>query len=91
MKVKPASVFQPGDLVMLNGKNLKTRRPARMLDAKLHGLSKVMKVVSRTAFKQKLPSQWRIHNALHVSLIEHLCIATNLIQDQPGLDRTMMD
>ena len=55
---------------MLNGKNLKTRRPSRKLDAKLHGPFKVSKVLSLTAIKLELPSRWRIHNAFHVSLIE---------------------
>ena len=36
-KAQPGPVYQPGDLVMLNGKNLETRRPARKLDAKHHG------------------------------------------------------
>jgi hypothetical protein len=54
-KVKPAPVYQPGNLVMLNGRNLKTRRPARKLDAKLHGLFKVMKVLSSSAHKLELP------------------------------------
>jgi hypothetical protein len=62
--------YSVGDLVMLNGKNLKTRRPSKKLDAKLHGPFKVSKVLSPTAIKLELPSRWRIHNAFHVSLIE---------------------
>jgi hypothetical protein len=55
-KAKPAPVYQPGDLVMLNGKNIKTGRPARKQDAKLHGPFRVMKVMSPTALKLELPS-----------------------------------
>jgi hypothetical protein len=76
---KPAPVYQPGNLVMLDGKNLKTRRPARMLDAKLHGPFTVMKVMSPTALNLELTSRWRIHNAFHVSLIEPVLIASNPI------------
>jgi hypothetical protein len=54
-KAKPAPVYQPGNLVMLHRKNLKTRRPARKLDAKLHGPFTVMKVMSPTALKLELP------------------------------------
>jgi hypothetical protein len=85
-KAKPAPVYKPGDLVMLNGKNLKTRRPARKLDAKLHGPFKVMKSMSPTALKFELPSRWRIHNVFHVSLIEPFRIASNPIRDPPDLD-----
>jgi len=65
-KVNPAPVYQPGHLVMLNGKTLKTRRPARKLDAKLHVPCKVIKDMSPTALKLELPSWWRIHCALHI-------------------------
>jgi hypothetical protein len=54
-KAKPEPVYQPGNLVTLNGKNLNTRRPARKLDAKLHGPFKVMKVMSPTALNLELP------------------------------------
>jgi len=59
-KSKPAPAYEPGDVVMLNGKNLKTRRPARKLDAKLHGTFKVIKVMSPTEHKLESLSQWRI-------------------------------
>jgi len=78
-KAKPAPVYQPGNLVMLHGRNLKTWGLARKLDAKLHGPFRVTKVMSPTALKLELPSQWRIHNAFHVSLIEPFRIASNLI------------
>ena len=90
-EAKPAPVYQPGDLVILNGKNLKTRRPARKLDAKLHGPFKVLKVMSPKALKLELPSQWRIHNAFHVSLIEPFHITSNPIRDPPDLDTMVTD
>lgn len=90
-KVKPAPVYQPGNLVMLNGRNLKTRRPARKLDAKLHGLFKAMKVLSSSAHKLELPSRCRIHHTLHPLLLEPFCIASNPIRDPPDLDAMVMD
>jgi hypothetical protein len=90
-KAKPAPAYQLGDLVMLNGKNLKTSRPARKLDAKLHSPFKVMKVMSPTALRLQLPSRWRIHNAFHVSLIEPFRIASNPIRDPPDLDAMVTD
>jgi hypothetical protein len=43
--------YQIGDLVMLDGKNLQTRRPSRKLDHKKHGLFQVEKIVSPVAVK----------------------------------------
>jgi hypothetical protein len=57
-KAKLAPAYRPGDLVMLNGKNLKPRRPARKLNAKLDSPLKVMKVMSPTALRLELPSRW---------------------------------
>jgi hypothetical protein len=46
-----------GDLVMPNRKNLKTARPSRELDAKLHGPCMVSKVLSPTATKLELSNR----------------------------------
>jgi hypothetical protein len=56
------------------------------LDAKLHGPFKVMNVMSPTAHKLELPSQWRIPNAFHASLIEPCRIASIPIRDPPDLN-----
>jgi hypothetical protein len=88
---KPAPVYQLGDVVMLKARKLKTRRPARKLDAILHGPFRVVKVLSHTALKLELPSQWQIHNAFHVSLIEHFRIPSNPIQNPLDLDATATD
>jgi hypothetical protein len=67
---KDIPVYQIGDLVMLNGKNIQTRRPSRKLDHKNHGPFQVEKVVSPLAVKLTLPRKWKIHNVFHVSLLE---------------------
>jgi hypothetical protein len=41
-------------LVMLKGINLKTRRPSKKLDNKLHGLFQVEKVITLTAIRVTL-------------------------------------
>jgi len=76
---------------MLNSKNLKTRSPARKLDAKLHGPFKVMKVILPTALKLELPLRWQIYNAFHVSLVEPCHIACNPVRDPPDLDAMVTD
>jgi len=55
---------------MLNGRNIKTRRPTRKLDHKNHGPFQIEKIVSPLAVCLTLPRKWRIHNVFHVSLLE---------------------
>jgi hypothetical protein len=62
--------YKIGDLVMLDGRNIQTRRPSRKLDHKLQGPFQIEKVISPTAVKLTLPRRWRIHNVFHVSLVE---------------------
>jgi len=61
---------QVGDLVMLNGRNIKTRRPTKKLDHKNHGPFQIEKIVSPLAVRLILPRKWKIHNVFHVSLLE---------------------
>jgi len=64
---KPPPAYQVGDLVMLNGRNIKTRRPSRKMDHKNHGPFQIEKVVSPLAVRLTLPRKWKIHNVFHVS------------------------
>jgi len=67
---KPPPAYQVGDLVMLNRRNIKTRRPSRKMDHKNHGPFQIEKVVSTLAVRLTLPRKWKIHNVFHVSLLE---------------------
>ena len=64
------SKYQIRGLVMLNGRNIKTRRPSRKLDHKNHGPFQVEKITSPLAVRLMLPRKWKIHNVFHVSLLE---------------------
>jgi len=66
---KPA-VYQVGDQVMLNGRNIQTRGPSWKLDHKNHRPFQVEKVISPLAVKLTLPRKWRIHDVFHISLLE---------------------
>jgi hypothetical protein len=68
-KTKPPN-YAVGDLVMLNGRHIKTKRPARKLDHKYHGPFQIEKVVSPTAMRLTLPVKWKKHPTFHVSEIE---------------------
>jgi len=67
---KDPPLYRVGDLVMLNGRNIQTRRPSRKLDHKNHGPFQVEKIVSPLAVKLTLPRKWKIHDVFHVSLVE---------------------
>jgi len=67
---KEPPTYQVGDLVMVNGRNIKTRRPTKKLDHKNHGPFQVQKIVSPLAARLTLPRKWKIHNVFHVSLLE---------------------
>jgi len=67
---KEPPAYQVGDLVMLSGHNIKTRRPSKKLDHKNHGPFQVEKIVSPLAVHLTLPRKWKIHNVFHVSLLE---------------------
>jgi hypothetical protein len=65
-KVKGAPRHRPRDPVILNGTNIKTRRPTTKLDFKSYGLFEAAKV----KIPLKLPPLLRIHDVFHVSLLE---------------------
>ena len=70
---KTTPPFKAGDLVMLNGKNVRTWKAAKKLDAKLFGLFKVVKLEDRSGMsvELELPKYWRVHNVFHTtSLLE---------------------
>jgi hypothetical protein len=58
-----------GDLVWLEGANLKLTHPKTKLDAKRYGPFPIMKEVSPVVFQLTLPLQWHIHNMFHASLL----------------------
>ena len=69
---KTAPPFNVGDLVMLNGKNVRTRRAAKKLDAKLFRPFRVVKLIDRSGMsvELELPKRWCIYNVFHTSLLE---------------------
>jgi len=64
--LKEPLAYQVGDLVTLNGRNIKTCRPSRKLDHKNHGPFQIEKIVSALAVRFTLPRKWKIHKVFHV-------------------------
>ena len=61
--------FQTGDLVWLEGHNLKIDWPSVKLAAKRYGPFPVAKVLSPVTYQLTLPSQWKIHPVFHMDLL----------------------
>ena len=51
--------FQPGDKVMLDGRNIATTRPTKKLDDKWYGPFKVLEKIGAAAYKLELPAAWK--------------------------------
>lgn len=65
-----APQFAVGSLVLLDGRNIKTRRPAKKLEPKYYGPYTIKRKVSPTAYELNLPPRMRIHPVFHVGLLE---------------------
>lgn len=65
-----APVYKPGDEVMLDRRNIQTKRPMNKLDNKKFGPFKVLEAVGKRAYKLKLPQNMEIHPVFHTSLLE---------------------
>ncbi|MBW0547550.1 hypothetical protein O181_087265 [Austropuccinia psidii MF-1] len=60
-------VFNPGDMVWLSSKNIKSSRPTKKLSERWLDPFPILKKVRTHAYHLKLPSQWKsIHPAFHV-------------------------
>jgi Chromo (CHRromatin Organisation MOdifier) domain len=69
-KRTPAPPFKIGDKVMLDGRNLKTKRSSKKLDHKMHGEFTITKLIGTHAVQLQLPKTMKCHNVFHVSLLE---------------------
>ncbi|MBW0569938.1 hypothetical protein O181_109653 [Austropuccinia psidii MF-1] len=79
-------VFNPGDMVWLSSKNIKSTRPTKKLSERCLGPFPILKKVSTNAYHLKLPSQWKsIHPVIHISLLEPVKTSTipNKNQEPP--------
>lgn len=63
----PAPTFKVGDLVWLDARNFRTKRPARKLDWKNLGRFAVKRVLNNWVYELDLPDTMRIHPVFHVS------------------------
>ena len=64
-----APEFQPGDKVMLDGKNLRVERPSRKLSDKFYGPYEVKRKIGQLNYELKLPKSMAVHPVFHVQLL----------------------
>ncbi|MBW0495824.1 hypothetical protein O181_035539 [Austropuccinia psidii MF-1] len=79
-------VFNPGDMVWLSSKNIKSTRTTKKLSERWLGPFTILKKVSTHAYHLKLPSQWNsIHPVFPISLLEPVKTSTipNRHQEPP--------
>jgi len=67
---KPDPNFKSGDMVWLLTRNIRTTRPCKKLDYKKIGPFKILTKIGSSAYKLDLPDTMRIHNTIHISLLE---------------------
>ena len=61
--------YKTGDLVWLEGHNLRIDQPSVKLSPKRHRPFKIGKVLSPITYQLELPPQWKIHDVFHADLL----------------------
>jgi hypothetical protein len=61
--------YKEGDLVWLEGKNLRINQPTAKLAPRRHGPFKIIQVMSAVNYHLELPTQWSIHPVFHIDLL----------------------
>jgi hypothetical protein len=61
--------YKEGDLVWLEGKNLRINQPTTKLAPRRHRPFKIIQVMSAVNYRLELPTQWNIHSVFHIDLL----------------------
>jgi len=80
-----------GDQVMLNAKNISTKRPSKKLSPKLYGLFMILEKGGNRAFKLEISPRWKIHPVFHVSLLEPYRTSVRDKREQPPREAEDID
>ena len=84
LKARLQPDIKVGDLVMLNTKNIGTKRPTKKLSPKFHGPFKVLEVKKgEPAFKLEISPRWKIHAVFHISPLEQYRVSVRAEMEQP--------
>ena len=69
VKHKATPKYEEGDMVWLDGHNIKMEQPAAKLVPRRHGPFPINQVMSPVTYRLKLPKQWGIHPVFHTDLL----------------------
>jgi hypothetical protein len=69
VKHRDTPKYKEGDLVWLEGKNLRINQPTAKLAPRRHGPFKITQVMSNVNYRLELPTQWSIHPVFHIDLL----------------------
>jgi hypothetical protein len=69
VKHRDTPKYKEGDLVWLEGKNLRINQPTAKLATRRHGPFKIIQVMSTVNYHLELPMQWSIHPVFHIDLL----------------------
>jgi hypothetical protein len=69
VKHRDTPKYKEGDLVWLEGKNLRVNQPTAKLAPRRHGPFKITQVMSNVNYRLELPTQWSIHPVFHIDLL----------------------
>ena len=76
---------------MLNGKNIRTKRPSKKLSPKLYEPFKIIEAKGQRAFKIAISPTWRIHPIFHVLLLEPYRTSIQEEREQPPREPEEID
>jgi len=78
--------YKIGDMVMLNAKNIRTKRPSKKLAPKLYGPFKILEQREELAYKLELSERWKVHTVFHVSLLGAYRTSIRPAREQPPME-----
>ena len=84
-KTKQQPDLKVRDLVMLNAKNIRTKRPSKKLAPKLYSPFKILEQRGELPFKLEISDRWKIHPVFHLSLLEPYRTSTRPALEQPPI------
>jgi len=70
-KRKEVAPFKKGELVLLNGRNIRAKHRCKKLEDKMLGPFEILSVGSNNRYcKLKLPEHWKLHPVFNIDLLE---------------------
>jgi len=78
--------IEVGELVMVNAKNIRTKRRSKKLSPNLYGTLKILEKAGSRAYKLEISPWWKIHPVFHVSLVETYRASNRPNREQPPRD-----